>query len=186
MFPSHYARNITVLGVFSNFYWLWNFIKHFVDLLVCMCLLAGWPLDFGLRVYVDEFNVCCNNKQEYVVMEHTSTICKINKMIDKPQLFISDFIHNNKTYYNEDVNMEFSSDGSKIEDRSFYKMIQSKTTIILQSMNIPWIPIQERYGCMKCQPPIWKMPRRVETMKTLNNLALLWKTSKFYVEYVEL
>jgi hypothetical protein len=33
-----------------NFYWLWHSVKHFVDLLVYMYLLAGWPLDFGLRV----------------------------------------------------------------------------------------------------------------------------------------
>jgi len=50
MFPSQDARNITVLGVFLNFFWLWHFVKHFVDLLVCMCLLAGCPLDFGLRI----------------------------------------------------------------------------------------------------------------------------------------
>jgi len=83
-----------------------------------MFLLAGWPLDFGLRVYVDEFKVCCSNKQKYIVMEHTSTICKSNKMIDKPKLFRYDFIHNNRTCYNEYVDMECSSDGSKIEDRS--------------------------------------------------------------------
>jgi hypothetical protein len=40
------------LGAFLNYLCVWYFVKHFVDLLVCMCLLAGWPLDFGLRVYV--------------------------------------------------------------------------------------------------------------------------------------
>jgi hypothetical protein len=35
---------------FKTFTWLWHFVKHFADLLVYMCLLAGWPLDFGLRV----------------------------------------------------------------------------------------------------------------------------------------
>jgi hypothetical protein len=93
MFQTQYARNIMVLGVFLNIFWLWYFVKQFVDLLVCMCLLAGWPLDFGLRVYVDECNVCCSNKQEYVVMEHTSTICKIHNMIDKPKHLRYDFIH---------------------------------------------------------------------------------------------
>jgi hypothetical protein len=58
-----------------------------------MLLLAGLPLDFGLRVYVDEFNVCCRNKQEDTVMEHTLTICKNNNMIDKPKHLRSDFIH---------------------------------------------------------------------------------------------
>jgi hypothetical protein len=37
-------------GCLLNFYWLWHSVKHFADLLVYMCLLAGWPLDFGLRV----------------------------------------------------------------------------------------------------------------------------------------
>jgi hypothetical protein len=55
-----------------------------------MCLLAGWPLDFGLRVYVDEFKVCCSNKQGDTIMEHNSTICN---MIDKPKYPKSDFIH---------------------------------------------------------------------------------------------
>jgi hypothetical protein len=70
-------------------------------------------------------------------MEHTSTICKINKMIDKPKLFRFDFIHNNRTCYNEDADLECSSDGYKIEDRSCYKMLQKKTTITLQRLNIP-------------------------------------------------
>jgi hypothetical protein len=70
-------------------------------------------------------------------MEDTSTICKINKMIDKPKLFRSDFIHNNRTCYNEDADLECSSDGSKIEDRSCYKMLQKRTTISLQRLNIP-------------------------------------------------
>jgi hypothetical protein len=58
-------------------------------------------------------------------------------MIDKPKLFRSDFIHNNRTCYNEDADLECSSDGSKIEDRSCYKMLQKKTTISLQRLNIP-------------------------------------------------
>jgi hypothetical protein len=28
-----------VLGVFLNFFWLWHFVKHVVDLLVCICHL---------------------------------------------------------------------------------------------------------------------------------------------------
>jgi hypothetical protein len=28
-------------GCLLKFYWLWHFVKHFVDLLVCMCLLVG-------------------------------------------------------------------------------------------------------------------------------------------------
>jgi hypothetical protein len=79
-----------------------------------MCLLVGWPLDFGLMVLVDDLYVCCSNKQEDAIMEHTSTICKINKMIDKPKHCRSDFIHNNRrTCYNEDVDLECSIDGSK-------------------------------------------------------------------------
>jgi hypothetical protein len=45
MIPSHYARIITVLVSFYNFFWLWYFVKQFADLLVYLCLLAEWPLD---------------------------------------------------------------------------------------------------------------------------------------------
>ena len=55
-----------------------------------MCLLAGWPLDFDVRVLVDDLYMCCSNKQEDITMEHTSTICN---MIDKPKHLKSSFIH---------------------------------------------------------------------------------------------
>jgi len=28
-------------GCLLNFYWLWHFVKHFTNLLICMCLLVG-------------------------------------------------------------------------------------------------------------------------------------------------
>jgi hypothetical protein len=55
-----------------------------------MCLLAGWPLDFGLRVLVDDLYVCFSNKQEDTIMEHASTTCN---MIDKPKHLKYGFIH---------------------------------------------------------------------------------------------
>jgi hypothetical protein len=46
------------------------------------------------------------------IIEHASTICTINKKIDKPKHCRSDFIHNNRrTCYNEDVDMECSIGG---------------------------------------------------------------------------
>jgi hypothetical protein len=59
-----------------------------------MCLLVEWPLDFGLRVYVDELYMRGRNKQEYIIMEHTSTICN---MIDKTKHLKSSFIHEIET-----------------------------------------------------------------------------------------
>jgi hypothetical protein len=90
MFPSQLCKEHHGFGCLLKLFWLWHFVKHFVDLLVYMCLLAGWPLDFGLRVLVDDLYVCCSNKQEDTIMEHTSTICN---MIDKPKHLKSDFIH---------------------------------------------------------------------------------------------
>jgi hypothetical protein len=51
-------------------------------------------------------------KQDDAIIEHTSTICKINKKIDKPKHCRSDFIHNHRrTCYNEDVDLECSTGG---------------------------------------------------------------------------
>jgi hypothetical protein len=93
MFPSQYARNITVLGVFLNFYWLWHFVKHFVDLLVCNFVCVYLQVDLlisALGFMMMNLYMYCNNKQEDTVMEHTSTICN---MIDKPKHLRSNFIH---------------------------------------------------------------------------------------------
>jgi hypothetical protein len=49
--PKPLCKDHHGFGVFLNFYWLWYFVKHFVGLFVYLCLLAEWPLDFGLRVY---------------------------------------------------------------------------------------------------------------------------------------
>jgi hypothetical protein len=54
----------------------------------------------------------CSNKQEETTMEHTSTI---RNMIDKPKHLKYDFIHNRRTCYNEDADLECSTDGQ--EDR---------------------------------------------------------------------
>jgi hypothetical protein len=49
---THYQGTSRFWVSFKTFTWLWHFVKHFVDLLVYMCLLAGWPLDFGLKVLI--------------------------------------------------------------------------------------------------------------------------------------
>jgi hypothetical protein len=89
-----------------------------------MCLLAGWPLDFGLRVLLMCLYVFCSNKQEDTIMEHTSTICN---MIDKPKHLTSDFIHE----IEEPATMKMSiwnaqQMAKKIDNRSCYKMLQRR------------------------------------------------------------
>ena len=41
-------------GCLLKLFWLWHPVKHFVDLPVYMCLLAGWPLDFGLMIDIPQ------------------------------------------------------------------------------------------------------------------------------------
>jgi hypothetical protein len=89
-----------------------------------MCLLAEWPLDFGLRVYVDELYLHGSNKQEDIIMEHTSIICN---MIDKPKHLTFDFIHE----IEEPATMKMSfwnaqQMAKKIDNRSCYKMLQKR------------------------------------------------------------
>ena len=87
-------------------------------------------------------------------MEHTSTICKINNMIDKPKHLKSAFIHE----IEEPATMKMSiwnaqQMAKKIDNRSYYKMLQKKTTISLPRLNIPRIPIPERSGPYEVSTP---------------------------------
>jgi hypothetical protein len=89
-----------------------------------MCLLAGCPLDFGLRVLLMCLYVFCSNKQEDTIMEHTSTICN---MIDKPKHLTFDFIHK----IEEPAIMKIpiwnaQQMAKKIDNRSCYKMLQRR------------------------------------------------------------
>jgi hypothetical protein len=61
-------------------------------------ILSNTLLTVTLRDLLMIYMCVCSNKQEDTIMEHTPTICKINKMIDKPKHCRSDlyFITINK------------------------------------------------------------------------------------------
>ena len=76
-----------------------------------MCLLAGWPLDFGLRVYVNELNMCVaaiNNKiQSWTYLNHM----QYDRQAKTSQIWF--YSWNKGTCYNEDVDLECSTDGQE-------------------------------------------------------------------------
>ena len=95
-------------GVLLNFFWLWYFVKHFVDLLVYMCYLQNGLLISALG-FTDVF-ICVLqqitrrynhgtylNHMQYDRQAKTSQICFYSL--------------NRETCYNEEADLECSTNG---------------------------------------------------------------------------
>jgi hypothetical protein len=83
MFPSQYAQKHHGFGCL---------FKTFTE-----CgILSNTLLTVTLRVLLMVYMCVCSDKQEDTIMEHTSTISKINKMIDNQNTADLILFHNNK------------------------------------------------------------------------------------------